>query len=72
MKVLVDTNVVLDLLLDRRPFSDSAAQFFALVENSAVEGVLCATTLTTIDYLLMRSLPRETAKTTLRRLLELF
>ena len=72
MKILVDTHVVLDLLLDRSPFSDSAARIFSLVENSDVEAALCATTVTTIDYLLSRSLPRDAAKKALRRLLELF
>lgn len=72
MKILVDTNVVLDLLLDRSPFADSAAKVFSLAENSEVEAALCATTLTTIDYLLTRSLPRDTAKKALSRLLELF
>ena len=72
MKILVDTNVVLDLLLDRPPFSDSAARIFSLVENSEVEAALCATTVTTIDYLLSRSLPRDAAKKALQHLLELF
>jgi len=72
VKILVDTNVVLDLLLDRSPFADSAAKIFSLVENSAVEAFLCATTVTTIDYLLTRSLPRDVAKKALFRLLELF
>lgn len=72
MKILVDTHVVLDLLLDRSPFSDAAARIFSLVENSEVEAALCATTVTTIDYLLSRSLPRDAAKTALQRLLELF
>ena len=72
MKILVDTNVVLDLLLDRSPFSDLAVSVFSLVENSEVEAALCATTLTTIDYLLNQSLPRDPARKTLFRLLELF
>jgi len=72
VKILVDTNVVLDLLLDRSPFSDSAASIFALVENSEVEAALCTTTVTTIDYLLTRSLSRDVARMALHRLLELF
>jgi predicted nucleic acid-binding protein len=72
VKILVDTNVVLDLLLDRSPFSDSAARIFALVENSEVEAALCATTVTTIDYLLSQSLSRDAAGKALQRLLELF
>jgi len=69
---LVDTNIVLDVLLDREPFADAAARVFALVEESRIEGFLCATTVTTIDYLLGQALPRDTARTALQRLLDLF
>lgn len=72
MKILVDTNVILDVLLDRTPFSEPAARLFALIENSAVEAFLCATTVTTVDYLLNQSLSRSEATRALLRLLELF
>lgn len=51
MRILVDTNVVLDLLLDRKPWSDAATALFSEVESGAVEAYLCATTLTTLYYL---------------------
>jgi predicted nucleic acid-binding protein len=69
---LVDTNVVLDVLLDRRPFADAATQVFALVEESKIEGLLCATTITTVDYLLGQTLAAEKARGALQRLLDLF
>ena len=72
MRVLVDTNVVLDVLLERRPFSEAAAQVFALVEESRIEGFLCATTLTTVDYLLGQALAPAKAREALQRLLSLF
>lgn len=72
MKVLVDTNVVLDVLLERRPFVDAAAQVFAMVEESRIEGFLCATTVTTVDYLLGQSLAPAKARETLQKLLNLF
>jgi len=72
VKVLVDTNVVLDLLLDRRPFAEAAARVFALIEESRIEGFLCATTVTTIDYLLRQALAPAEARETLQRLLSLF
>jgi predicted nucleic acid-binding protein len=72
VRILVDTNVVLDLLLDRDPFSDAAARVFSLVEKSELEAFLCAITVTTIDYLLSRSLDRDVEKTALHRLLEMF
>jgi predicted nucleic acid-binding protein len=72
VRVLVDTNVVLDVLLDRRPFAEAATRVFALVEESRIEGFLCATTVTTVDYLLAQALPPKEARAALQRLLGLF
>ena len=72
MRVLIDTNVVLDLLLARQPFVRDAAAVFRLVEQSRIDGLLCATTVTTIDYLLTRTMARPAARHSLRKLLELF
>ncbi|MCY4211826.1 MAG: PIN domain-containing protein [Gammaproteobacteria bacterium] len=69
---MVDTNVVLDLLLAREPFVQSAATIFALTERSELESYLCATTVTTIDYLLSKVLEKSDAHAALQRLLELF
>ena len=72
MKVLVDTNVILDVLLDRQPFSKDATRILALVEESKIEGFLCATTVTTVDYLLGRALTAMKARSALHRLLDIF
>ena len=72
MKVLVDTNVVLDVLLDRRPHSTDSAKIFRLVEEGRLQGLLCATTITTIDYLLLQSVSRGDARRYLTQLIRLF
>jgi len=72
VKVLLDTNVVLDVLLDRKPHSADSAQLFRLVEEGQVSGMLCATTLTTLDYLLSQSLGRSDTRKVLARLIRLF
>ena len=72
MKVLVDTNVVLDVLLARQPFAGASAEVFGLIEQSDWTGCLCATTLITVDYLLGRSLPSSASKKALKHLLEIF
>jgi len=72
LKVIVDTNVVLDVLLARRPFVEHAAEVFGLAERSEIEAYLCATTMTTLDYLLAQSLPKAEVRETLHRLLSLF
>ncbi len=72
MKVLFDTNIVLDLLLDREPFADFAAYLFSKVEQSEITGFLCATTITTIHYLLTKALNHRQAMTHIHTLLSLF
>ncbi len=72
MRIVVDTNVVLDVLLARQPFVGAAVRLFARIEASRIEGLLCATTVTTIDYLLAQALPPRQCREALRRLLGLF
>jgi len=72
LRVLIDTNIVMDVLLARRPFVESASRIFSLVEQSKIEASLCATTVTTVDYLLTQSLSRDEARQALRGLLKLF
>ena len=72
MKVIVDTNVVLDVLLGRDPFVKPAVDLFRLVEESLIDAFICATTVTTIDYLLVKSLPAPKARSALRKLISLF
>ena len=72
MRVIIDTNVVLDVLLARAPFVKSASRVFALVEHSKIEASRCATAVTTVHYLLTQSLSRDEGRRALRGLLELF
>lgn len=72
MKVLFDTNVILDVLLDREPFADDAAELMAKVERSEISGFICATTVTTIHYLATKSLGPKAAAKHIHTLLSLF
>lgn len=58
MKILLDTNIVLDLLLDRKPFSADAQNIFTKVENNEIKGFLCPTTITTLFYILNKHLSK--------------
>jgi len=55
-KILFDTNVVLDILLDRRPYVDASATAWAAVETGKSEGMLAAHTVTTIHYLISKEM----------------
>ena len=72
MRALFDTNVVLDLLLDREPFSLDAARCFSRVEAGEIEGWLCGTTVTTLCYLMGKSLGAAKAREGISLLLSLF
>jgi len=72
VKVLLDTNIVLDVLLDRKPYSRDSAEVFRLIEQGEAEGMLCATTITTLDYLLSQNMSRSEARSVLSQLLKLF
>ena len=72
MKVLFDTNVVLDVLLAREPHAGVAARLLTLVDNETIEGAVCATTVTTIAHVAGRSLGARQANRLLRVVLDLF
>ena len=55
MKVLIDTNVVLDFLLERKPFVEAAADLFEKIDNGQVKAFIAATTITNIYYILRKS-----------------
>ncbi len=72
MKILLDTNIVLDLLLKREPFCNSAKEIFVLIENSDIDGYLCASTITTIHYLVSKSFDKAKAEKIIDDLLLIF
>jgi predicted nucleic acid-binding protein len=72
LKIIFDTNIVLDVLLDREPFSTFAALLFSKVERGELSGYLCATTITTIHYLIHRALGDRQAQKHVANLLSLF
>jgi predicted nucleic acid-binding protein len=51
MRVLIDTNIVLDFLLQREPFSQDAELLFQAISAGQIIGYVTATTLTDIFYI---------------------
>ena len=62
MNVLFDTNVILDVLLERAPHHDAASKLFALVDNGRIAGSICATTATTVYYIAAKSFGSRRAR----------
>jgi predicted nucleic acid-binding protein len=72
VNVLFDTNVILDVLLEREPFVDAAAKLFALVDHGRIKGSICATTATTVFYIAAKDFGQRRAREQVHGLLGLF
>ena len=72
MRVLFDTNVLMDVLLDRKPFADESAQVMDQVVRGTVTGLICASTVTTVFYLSSREVGKKEAMAQIRSLLGLY
>ncbi|UIE38085.1 type II toxin-antitoxin system VapC family toxin [Leptodesmis sichuanensis] len=62
MRVLIDTNVVLDFLQEREPFVENAARLFERIDAGEIEGFIAATTITNIYYIVRRAAGRAVAQ----------
>ncbi len=57
IKILIDTDVILDFFFDREPFSENAAKILALCESKEITGFVTPVIISNVYYLL-----RQTAK----------
>ncbi len=72
MKLLIDTNVVVDILLKQEPFFQSSYRMMKYAIQKEIPCILSATAVTDVYYLLRRGLPDKTAaRTFLHHLLQL-
>ncbi|GCL42611.1 type II toxin-antitoxin system VapC family toxin [Dolichospermum planctonicum] len=54
-RVFIDTNVVLDFLLERELFVEDAVKLFAKIDASEIIGFIAATTITNIYYIIRKA-----------------
>jgi predicted nucleic acid-binding protein len=71
-RILVDTNVVLDVLLDRRLHADASAAVWAALETGVSEGMLAAHAVTTVHYLIRKEMGNAKAGRTISAILSVF
>lgn len=70
-KVLIDTDVILDFLFDRKPFSEDAAQILSWCENEKIQGFVTSIMLSNIYYLLRKTAKHEKVIENLKMLLNI-
>jgi predicted nucleic acid-binding protein len=68
MRVLIDTNVILDILMKRAGFYENSSRVLRLCEIKRDEGYVSATTVTDVHYFLRKGLGREQTRETMKTL----
>jgi predicted nucleic acid-binding protein len=68
MKVLIDTNVIIDYLADRSPFADEAFRVLSLCESGRVTGVVTANAFTDTYYVVRKVAGRDSTQEAIRTL----
>jgi predicted nucleic acid-binding protein len=71
-RILFDTNVILDVLLDRQPHVEASAAAWAAVEAGSAEGMLAAHAVTTIHDLVRKEMGNAKAARVLSAILKVF
>ena len=73
MRILVDTNIIIDALTGREPFREAAEQVFLIAANRAEDMYITASSVTDIYYLVRKHLHNtEQSKNTMSKLYQLF
>ena len=55
MKLLLDTNIFIDILLDRKPFSKDSVLVYKMCENGLAQGYVAPITINNIYYICRKS-----------------
>lgn len=69
MRVLFDTDVTLDLILDREPFAEAASSVFELHAQGRIEGYISAMTMVNVFYITRKMRGLERARQAVNELL---
>jgi predicted nucleic acid-binding protein len=72
MRVLLDTNVILDVFLDRPQFIKDSSSVWQAVDEGRIEGHVSASSITDIYYIVRRHAGREKARASIEVCLEAF
>jgi predicted nucleic acid-binding protein len=72
VKVLIDTNIVLDIALNRKPFVENAALLWRLAEQKEITACLSNTSITDIFYIVNKHAGQEQARAFIADILDTF
>ena len=68
MKILIDTNIIVDVALDREPFFAESDRILTFVEEGQIQGYVSASTFSDLYYIIRRDKGRDWTLEFLRQL----
>lgn len=68
MKVLLDTNIIMDVALERQPFFENSEGIISFVEQGQIEGYICASSFGDLYYIIRKDKGRNLALEFLREI----
>jgi predicted nucleic acid-binding protein len=68
VKVLLDTNIIVDVALERQPFVENSEIVISLVEQGQIEGYISASSFGDLYYIIRREKGRDLALEFLREI----
>jgi predicted nucleic acid-binding protein len=70
IKALIDTNITVDVALERSPFDKDAKIIYEKIDHKELQGYISASTITDIFYVIRKKIGKEMALQYLQDLLE--
>ncbi|MBR4345562.1 MAG: PIN domain-containing protein [Oscillospiraceae bacterium] len=72
MKVMIDTNIILDVVFDREGLADTSAKILRMCEDKRLNGVITASSITDIFYIVRKHLhSKDSAYEVLEKIMEM-
>ncbi|MBC5797446.1 MAG: type II toxin-antitoxin system VapC family toxin [Sphaerospermopsis kisseleviana] len=68
MKILLDTNIIIDNALEREPFWNTSEQVLSLIEQGKIAGSISASTFSDLYYIIRKARGRDWTLTYLNQL----
>jgi predicted nucleic acid-binding protein len=72
MKVLVDTNILIDVIAQHAPFFPASADVWELAETKRIDGIVAALSFTTVHYLIGKQFGHAMADSAVKSLFRVF
>lgn len=72
MVILVDTNILMDVIADRKPYAEYGKEILEMCAKRQVTGVMAAHSIPNLFYILRKDFSQEERRALLRNLCRIF